>query len=272
MGEGAAARSLLVPPQARGTVTAVRRRPRAAASSRASRWKVLSERPPAAGDKLSNGTAQGVVGRIVPVEQMPFLPDGTPIEVLINPLGVPSRLNLGQLYETSLGWIANSLGSCVVLPPGAAVDRRHLAELLRRAGLPDTGKIHLRDGRSGRLFAEPALVGFLLLHKLDHMAQDKVHARSTGPDSAVTQQPVGGRARSGGQRFGEMETWALEAYGAAHTLREMLTIKSDDIRGRERAFAALLAQEAPEPVDAPESLSLLIEELRALGLTVELKS
>ncbi len=273
VGEGAAARSLLVPPQARGTVTAVRRRPEGRGEQQSIEVEVLSERPPAAGDKLSNRHGgKGVVGRIVPVEQMPFLPDGTPIEVLINPLGVPSRLNLGQLYETSLGWIANSLGSCVVLPPGAAVDRRHLAELLRRAGLPDTGKIHLRDGRSGRLFAEPALVGFLLLHKLDHMAQDKVHARSTGPYSAVTQQPVGGRARSGGQRFGEMETWALEAYGAAHTLREMLTIKSDDIRGRERAFAALLAQEAPEPVDAPESLSLLIEELRALGLTVELKS
>ena len=271
-GEGGEGRSLLVPPHVWGTVAAVARRPEGRGRLQSIEVEVLSERPPAPGDKLANRHGgKGVVGRIVPVEQMPFLPDGTPVEMLINPLGVPSRLNLGQLYETSLGWVANALGSCVVLPPGAAVDRRRLAELLRRAGLPETGKVHLRDGRTGRLFGEPALVGFLFLHKLDHLAQDKVHARSTGPYSAVTQQPVGGRARSGGQRFGEMETWALEAYGAAHTLREMLTIKSDDVRGRERAFAALLAKEAPAPVDAPESLALLIEELRALGLAVELK-
>jgi len=270
-GDVSCRRCLVVPQYVSGTVISVRERPARRGGGRCIEVELSSERPLSRGDKLSNRHgAKGVIGSIVPVEQMPLLPDGNPVEFVLNPLGVPSRLNLGQLFETSLGWLGNAMGARIITPPGVPVDRDRLSELLRRAGLPEDGKVPLRDGRNGRLFDQPALVGFMFLHKLDHMAEDKIHARSTGPYAAITQQPVGGRARSGGQRFGEMETWALEAYGAAHTLREMLTIKSDDVRGREAAFSALLRGEDPSPSDVPESLWLLVEELRALGLRVEM--
>ena len=208
----------------------------------------------------------------MPVEEMPVLPDGRSVEIVLNPLGVPSRLNLGQLLEASLGWVGAALRSEIVVPPGVAVTRENIAEMMRRAGLPPDGKVALRDGRTGRRFDQPSLVGYLYLHKLSHMVADKVHARATGPYSPLTQQPTGGRAGFGGQRFGEMETWALQGYGAAHTLREVLTIKSDDVRGRAMAYEAILRGKRPKAFGPPELLSVLVEELHALGLRAQIEA
>lgn len=266
-------RSLVAPVYASGAVAAVfdRRAPGGLGGTIA--VELVAERPLSRGDKLSNRHgAKGVIGKVVPVEEMPVLPDGTPVEVVLNPLGVPSRLNLGQLLEASLGWAAAALRSEIIVPPGAAVSREQMAEMMRRAGLPADGKVVLRDGRTGRCFDQPSLVGYLYLHKLDHLAADKIHARATGPYSPVTQQPTGGRAGFGGQRFGEMETWALEGYGAAETLREVLTIKSDDVRGRQMAYEAILRGEEPQASGAPELLPVLLAELQALGLRAEVEA
>jgi DNA-directed RNA polymerase subunit beta len=201
---------------------------------------------------------------------MPFMADGTPVEIVLNPLGVPSRMNVGQLFETHLGMAARILGMKVASPSfnGVPVDKIH--ELLKEAGLPEDGKQQLFDGRTGDAFSERTTVGSMYMIKLNHMVADKIHARSTGPYTMVTQQPLGGKAQNGGQRFGEMEVWALEAYGAAHTLQEMLTIKSDDVYGRSKAYESIIKKTAIVGPKVPESFNVLVKELQGLGLKVDL--
>jgi DNA-directed RNA polymerase subunit beta len=206
----------------------------------------------------------------VPVEDMPYLPDGTPVELILNPLGVPSRMNVGQILETHLGWAAQKGGYYVSCPVFDGADLSEIRQCLKEEGLPESGKSTLYDGMSGEPFNEPVTVGYIYMMKLSHLVDDKIHARSIGPYSLVTQQPLGGKAQFGGQRFGEMEVWALEAYGAAYTLQEMLTVKSDDVAGRSRVYEAIVKGEnAPEP-GIPESFNVLIKELQSLGLDVEL--
>ena len=215
---------------------------------------------------------KGVISRILPVEDMPFLPDGTPVDVLLNPLGVPSRMNLGQVLEVHLGWAARALGWKVSTPVFDGAKEHEIVELLKQAGLSEDGKTTLYDGRTGEPFAQPITVGVMYMLKLHHLVDDKIHARSTGPYSLVTQQPLGGKAQFGGQRFGEMEVWALEAYGAAYTLQEILTVKSDDIVGRVKTYEAIVKGEnIPEP-GVPESFKVLVKELQSLGLDVKLFS
>ena len=201
---------------------------------------------------------------------MPFLPDGTPIDILLNPLGVPSRMNLGQVLEVHLGGAARALGYKVSTPVFDGASEVEIEELLKEAGLSPDGKSILYDGRTGEPFASPITVGVMYMLKLHHLVDDKIHARSTGPYSLVTQQPLGGKAQFGGQRFGEMEVWALEAYGAAYTLQEILTVKSDDTIGRVKAYEAIVKGEnIPEP-GVPESFKVLVKELQALGLDIKL--
>ena len=223
------------------------------------------------GDKLAGRHGnKGVVARILPVEDMPFMEDGTPVDVILNPLGVPSRMNLGQLFETHLGMAARMLGYKVVTPPFNGVKIEQIQDELVKAGLPKNGKIQLFDGRTGDAFEEKTAVGSMYMIKLHHMVADKIHARSTGPYTMVTQQPLGGKAQNGGQRFGEMEVWALEAYGAATTLQEMLTIKSDDVYGRAKAYEAIIKNEPITGPKIPESFNVLVKELQGLGLRVDL--
>jgi len=212
---------------------------------------------------------KGVVSRIVPIEDMPYLPDGTPVDIILNPIGVPSRMNLGQILETHLGWAAHTLGIKVASPVFDGAKEEEIRELLRKAGLPEDGKVELYDGRTGEKFDRPVTVGIIYMMKLVHLVEDKIHARSTGPYSLVTQQPLGGKAQFGGQRFGEMEVWALEAYGAAHTLQEMLTVKSDDVVGRVKTYEAIVKGEPIVEAGVPESFKVLVKELRSLGLSVE---
>jgi DNA-directed RNA polymerase subunit beta len=209
-----------------------------------------------------------VVAKILPEEDMPYLPDGTPVEIVLNPLGVPSRMNLGQILETSLGWAARRLGATVATPvfAGATVDE--IKGALGEAGLSRDGKTELIDGRTGDLFEQRVTVGYIYMMKLSHLVDDKIHARSTGPYSLVTQQPLGGKAQFGGQRFGEMEVWALEAYGAAYTLQELLTVKSDDVAGRSRIYEAIVKGENPPEPGVPESFNVLVKELQSLCLDV----
>ncbi len=223
------------------------------------------------GDKMAGRHGnKGVISRVLPVEDMPFLPDGTPVDIILTPLGVPHRMNIGQIMETHLGWAANLLGMKIATPVFDGATEGDIEEMLRRAGLPETGKIQLFDGRTGEAFDQPITVGDVYMLKLAHMVEDKVHARSTGPYSMITQQPLGGRAQFGGQRFGEMEVWALKAYGAAHTLQEMLTIKSDDTSGRVKAYEAIVkGDQIPEP-GVPEAFKLLVKELQSLGLNIEI--
>jgi DNA-directed RNA polymerase subunit beta len=203
---------------------------------------------------------------------MPFLPDGTPIEIVLNPLGVPSRMNIGQVLETHLGWAANALGIKVATPVFDGATEEDVFNTLKMAGLPANGKTILFDGRTGEAMMNPVTVGYMYMIKLAHMVDDKIHARSTGPYSLVTQQPLGGKAQFGGQRFGEMEVWALEAYGAAYTLQEILTVKSDDVVGRVKTYEAIVKGEnVPEP-GVPESFKVLIKELQSLGLDVKVLS
>jgi DNA-directed RNA polymerase subunit beta len=200
---------------------------------------------------------------------MPFLEDGTPIEIVLNPLGVPSRMNIGQVLESHLGWAAAALGFYVATPVFNGALEEDILSALRQAGKPDNGKTFLRDGRTGERFDNPITVGYVYMLKLAHLVDDKIHARSTGPYSLVTQQPLGGKAQFGGQRFGEMEVWALEAYGAAYTLQEILTVKSDDLVGRVKTYEAIVKGEnVPEP-GVPESFKVLIKELQSLGLDVK---
>ncbi len=223
------------------------------------------------GDKLGGRHGnKGVIARILPVEDMPFNEDGIPIDIILNPLGVPSRMNIGQLFETHLGMAARALGIKVASPAFNGVPIEKIQELLKQAGLPQDGKQQLYDGRTGEAFSERTTVGSMYIIKLNHMVSDKIHARSTGPYTMVTQQPLGGKAQNGGQRLGEMEVWALEAYGAAHTLQEMLTIKSDDVYGRAKAYEAIIKGTAIQGPKVPESFNVLVKELQGLGLKVDL--
>ncbi len=225
----------------------------------------------AVGDKLAGRHGnKGVVARILPVADMPFMEDGTPMDVILNPLGVPSRMNLGQLFETHLGMAARALGYKVATPPFNGVPNEVIREQLIEAGLPGDGKLQLFDGRTGDAFHEKTTVGNMYIIKLHHMIADKIHARSIGPYTMVTQQPLGGKAQNGGQRFGEMEVWALEAYGAATTLQEMLTIKSDDVYGRAKAYESIIKNEPITGPKVPESFNVLVKELQGLGLRVDL--
>jgi DNA-directed RNA polymerase subunit beta len=232
---------------------------------------VAQTRKIAVGDKLAGRHGnKGVVARILPAADMPFMEDGTPLDVLLNPLGVPSRMNLGQLFEVHLGMAARALGYKVGTPPFDGVTTETIVSELKRAGLPEDGKVQLFDGRTGEAFQERTTVGSMYIIKLHHMIADKIHARSIGPYTMVTQQPLGGKAQNGGQRFGEMEVWALEAYGAATTLQEMLTIKSDDVYGRAKAYEAIIKNEPITGPKIPESFNVLVKELQGLGLRVDL--
>jgi len=231
---------------------------------------VAQRRKISEGDKMAGRHGnKGVVAKILPKENLPFLPDGTPVQIVLTPLGVPSRLNLGQILECHLGWAAKALGLHIATPVFDGITESEIKDLLEEAGLPRNGKIQLRDGMTGEPFGAPVTVGYVYMMKLLHLVDDKVHARSTGPYSLVTQQPLGGKAQMGGQRFGEMEVWALEAYGAAYTLQEMLTVKSDDVTGRVRTYEAIVkGMNIPEP-GVPESFKVLLKELQSLALDVK---
>jgi DNA-directed RNA polymerase subunit beta len=234
---------------------------------------IAQKRKISAGDKMAGRHGnKGVVSRIMPAEDMPYLPDGTPVDIVLNPLGVPSRMNLGQVLETHLGWVAHTLGIKVATPVFDGAPMEMIVSELKRAGLPEDGKVRLRDGRTGEEFDEPVTVGMIYMLKLAHLVEDKIHARSTGPYSLVTQQPLGGKAQFGGQRFGEMEVWALEAYGAAHVLQEILTVKSDDIVGRVKAYEAIVKGDNTLEAGIPESFRVLVKELEGLALGVEILS
>lgn len=232
---------------------------------------VAQMRKVSVGDKLAGRHGnKGVVARVLPVADMPFMEDGTPVDVILNPLGVPSRMNLGQLFETHLGMAARALGYKVATPSFNGVPNATIADELERAGYARDGKVQLYDGRTGEKFQERTTVGSMYMIKLHHMVADKIHARSIGPYTMVTQQPLGGKAQNGGQRFGEMEVWALEAYGAATTLQEMLTIKSDDVMGRAKAYESIIKQEPIMGPKIPESFNVLVKEMQGLGLRVDL--
>ncbi|MBV9524310.1 MAG: DNA-directed RNA polymerase subunit beta [Candidatus Dormibacteraeota bacterium] len=234
---------------------------------------VAQKRKISQGDKMAGRHGnKGVIARILPIEDMPYLPDGTPVEIVLNPLGVPSRMNLGQVLETHLGYAAHALGLKVASPVFDGAPEELIEDELERSGLPRSGKQRLRDGRTGDSFDRDITVGYIYMLKLAHLVEDKIHARSTGPYSLVTQQPLGGKAQFGGQRFGEMEVWALEAYGASHILQEILTVKSDDIVGRVKAYEAIVKGENTLEAGIPESFRVLVKELEGLALGVEIQS
>ncbi len=233
---------------------------------------VATKRKLSVGDKMAGRHGnKGVIARILPEEDMPFLADGTPVEILLNPLGVPSRMNVGQILETHLGWAAKTMDFQAITPifDGCKEDTIH--ELLEEAGLPTTGKVGLHDGRTGEPFDQRVTVGYIYMMKLNHLVDDKVHARATGPYSLITQQPLGGKARSGGQRFGEMEVWGLEAYGAAHILQELLTVKSDDVEGRTKIYESIVMGKNRLEAGTPVSFDVLCNELKGLGLNVQME-
>ncbi len=234
------------------------------------RCYIAQKRKISVGDKMAGRHGnKGVVSRILPVEDMPFLPDGTPLDIVLNPLGVPSRMNIGQVLEVHLGMAAKALGWKIMTPVFDGAHEEDIRECFRMAGMREDGKFVLKDGRTGEFFDNPVTVGYMYYLKLHHLVDDKIHARSTGPYSLVTQQPLGGKAQFGGQRFGEMEVWALEAYGAAYTLQEILTVKSDDVVGRVKTYEAIVkGQNIPKP-GVPESFKVLIKELQSLGLDVK---
>jgi len=211
-----------------------------------------------------------VVSRIVPEEDMPCLPDGTPVEIVLNPLGVPSRMNVGQILETHLGWAAKALDLHVATPVFDGATEDQIRSLLKEAKLPKTGQSILYDGRSGEPYDKPVTVGYMYMLKLHHLVDDKLHARSIGPYSLVTQQPLGGKAQFGGQRLGEMEVWALQAYGAAYCLQEFLTVKSDDVSGRAKIYEAIVKGDLEFTPGLPESVNVLIRELQSLCMNIEL--
>ena len=243
------------------------------------RVSVAQKRKVSVGDKMAGRHGnKGVIAKVLPVEDMPYLPDGTPVDIVLNPLGVPSRMNIGQILETHLGWALGTMGYKAATPvfDGATEDQIREALLAAKVDwhghshLPEDGKIELRDGRTGELFDRAITVGQIYMLKLHHLVEDKIHARSTGPYSLITQQPLGGKAQFGGQRFGEMEVWALEAYGAANILQELLTVKSDDVLGRVQTYEAIVKGEEIQPPRVPESFKVLIKELRSLGLNAEI--
>ncbi|MBU2542408.1 DNA-directed RNA polymerase subunit beta, partial [Patescibacteria group bacterium] len=225
------------------------------------------------GDKMAGRHGnKGVISKVVPIADMPFLEDGTPVDIILSPLGVISRMNLGQLLETHLGLAANALGYKVATPTLNGISEERIKIELEKAGFPTDGQLQLFDGRTGEAYDKKTTVGYNYILKLNHMVEDKIHQRSIGPYSLITQQPLGGKAQFGGQRFGEMEVWALEAYGAAHTLQEVLTIKSDDVPGRSKAYEAIIKGEPINRVNVPESFNVLVRELKGLALDVELLS
>jgi DNA-directed RNA polymerase subunit beta len=231
---------------------------------------VAKKRKLSVGDKMAGRHGnKGVISKVLPVEEMPFLPDGTSVDVILNPLGVPSRMNFGQILETHMGWAAEKLGLRIATPVFDGATYADVVKLLQQAKLPKSGKITLRDGRSGEPFDHEVTVGPIYMMKLCHLVDDKIHARSIGPYSLVTQQPLGGKSQFGGQRFGEMEVWALEAYGAAYTLQQMLTVKSDDITGRSKIYEAIVKGENTPQPNIPESFKVLVREIKALGLDID---
>ncbi len=234
------------------------------------RVSIAQKRKIGAGDKMAGRHGnKGVISKVLPMSDMPFLPDGTPVDIILNPLGVPHRMNIGQIMETHLGWAATMLGFKIATPVFDGATEEDIEQLLRHALLPETGKVQLFDGRTGEPFDHPVTVGYTYMLKLAHLVEDKVHARSTGPYSLITQQPLGGKAQFGGQRFGEMEVWALEAYGAANILQEILTVKSDDVVGRVKTYEAMVKGENIMEPGVPESFKVLVKELQSLGINVE---
>ena len=231
---------------------------------------VASKRKLRVGDKMAGRHGnKGIVAKIVRAEDMPFLEDGRPVDICLNPLGVPSRMNLGQIYETVLGWAGKELGMKFATPifDGASIDE--INEFMRKAGLPENGSVQLYNGETGEKFHQKVTVGYIYMIKLHHMVDDKMHARSIGPYSLITQQPLGGKAQFGGQRFGEMEVWAIEAYGASNVLQEILTVKSDDVVGRAKAYEAIVKGDNMPVPGTPESFNVLVNELRGLALDVQ---
>ena len=223
------------------------------------------------GDKMAGRHGNKGIARIVRQEEMPFLEDGTPVDIVLNPLGVPSRMNIGQIYETVLGWAGQKLGKKFATPIFDGASSEEIDKLTKEAGVPTYGHTYLYDGGTGERFDQPATVGVIYMLKLGHMVDDKMHSRSIGPYSLITQQPLGGKAQFGGQRFGEMEVWALEAYGASSTLQEILTVKSDDVVGRAKTYESIVKGDSlPEP-GLPESFNVLMHELRGLGLDIRLE-
>ncbi len=233
---------------------------------------VATKRQISVGDKMAGRHGnKGVISKILPIEDMPFLADGTPVDILLNPLGVPSRMNVGQILETHLGWAAAKLGFKAVTPVFDGASEEEIRKCLKEAELPDSGKAYLHDGRTGERFEQPTTVGYIYMLKLHHLVDDKVHARATGPYSLITQQPLGGKARFGGQRFGEMEVWALEAYGAAYILQELLTVKSDDVEGRTKIYESMVKGENTLEAGTPASFDVLTNEIRGLALNMQLE-
>ncbi|MGB8347536.1 MAG: DNA-directed RNA polymerase subunit beta, partial [Ktedonobacteraceae bacterium] len=234
------------------------------------RVSIAQKRKIGAGDKMAGRHGnKGVISKVLPIQDMPFLPDGTPVDIILNPLGVPHRMNIGQIMETHLGWAAEALGFKIATPVFDGASEEDIEQWLRRANLPEGGKVQLFDGRTGDPFDSAVTVGYTYMLKLAHLVEDKVHARSTGPYSLITQQPLGGKAQFGGQRFGEMEVWALEAYGAANILQEILTVKSDDVVGRVKTYEAIVKGENILEPGVPESFKVLVKELQSLGINVE---
>ena len=238
---------------------------------------VATKRQLSVGDKMAGRHGnKGVIARIVPEEDMPFLADGSPVDICLNPLGVPSRMNVGQVLETHLGIAAKALGFTVATPVFDGIDELQIREYLKQASkldgftwVQENGKSRLFDGRTGEAFDQEVVVGYIYMMKLGHLVADKIHARAVGPYSLVTQQPLGGKAQYGGQRFGEMEVWALQAYGAAYTLQELLTVKSDDVQGRTRIYESIVKGDNSLEAGTPESFNVLIKEMQSLGLDVK---
>jgi DNA-directed RNA polymerase subunit beta len=233
---------------------------------------IATKRTISVGDKMAGRHGnKGVISKVLPIADMPHLPDGTPLQILLNPLGVPSRMNVGQILETHLGWAGSKLGFQSVTPIFDGATEGDINDCLQEAGLPRHGKIRLIDGRTGDPMEQETTVGYIYMLKLHHLVDDKVHARSTGPYSLITQQPLGGKARFGGQRFGEMEVWALEAYGAAYILQELLTVKSDDVEGRTKIYESMVKGENTLEAGTPASFDVLTNEIRGLGLNMRLE-
>jgi DNA-directed RNA polymerase subunit beta len=230
---------------------------------------VANKRKISVGDKMAGRHGnKGIIAKIVHPEDMPYLEDGTPVDIVLNPLGVPSRMNVGQILETHLGWAAKTLGVKIATPVFDGASEAEIKQEMKKAGLPEGGKVVLRDGRTGERFDQKVTVGYIYMLKLAHLVDDKIHARSIGPYSLVTQQPLGGKAQFGGQRFGEMEVWALEAYGAAYTLQELLTVKSDDVQGRTKMYESIVKGENALQAETPESFNVLLKELQSLALDI----
>jgi DNA-directed RNA polymerase subunit beta len=233
---------------------------------------VASKRVISVGDKMAGRHGnKGVISKVLPIEDMPYLADGTPVDIILNPLGVPSRMNVGQILETHLGWAVTKLGYQAICPVFDGAAESEISAALEEAGLPEDGKSVLYDGRTGDAFEQKVTVGTIYMLKLHHLVDDKVHARATGPYSLITQQPLGGKARFGGQRFGEMEVWALEAYGAAYILQELLTVKSDDVEGRTKIYESMVKGENTLEAGTPASFDVLNNEIRGLALNLQLE-